>query len=212
MGGCHPLQKKVAIAASALLAGCAASGDGAQPLSLPGLPSVGSLQASVVEGPSAPVTINQSQGSATELYSRLARGAMSCWFAPGGPLKNEYIYHATADAPSRGGKAQIVIHSRDPAQPNLRGAKAFLINIEPKGEDTAAVTAENLKMPVAFATAMTEDVARWSRGEQGCGPASTAAGWAPLPPQAQTVAIETKPKRKSGKVKAKPAEPKPASP
>jgi len=212
MGVCHQSRKKVAIAVSALLAGCAATGDGAQPLSLPSLPSVGSLQPSVVEGPSAPVTINQPLGSATELYSRLARGAMSCWFAPGGPLKKDYIYHATADAPSRGGKAQIVIHSRDPALPNPRGAKAFLIDIEPKGESAASITAENLKMPAAFATAMTDDIARWSKGDQGCAAASTAVGWAPAPQQAQTVATETKAKGKSVKGKAKPAQPKPASP
>ena len=93
---------------------------------------------------------------------------MSCWFAVDGPLKKDFIFHATADAPSRGGKAEIVIHQRDPTQPNPRGAKAYLVDIEPTGESTATIKAENLKMTEAFAASMTDDVGRWSKGDQGC--------------------------------------------
>ena len=75
-----------------------------------------------------------------------------------GPLKKDYIFHATADAPSRGGKAQIVIHQRDPTQPNPRGAKAYLVSIDPTGESSATIKTENLKMTDAFAAAMTDDV------------------------------------------------------
>ncbi|MFN0219606.1 MAG: hypothetical protein ACKVP4_12430 [Hyphomicrobium sp.] len=120
-------------------------------------------------------------GSATELYARIARGANSCWFAPAGPLKRGYIYNAEADAPSRGGKAEVTIHSRAQGQPNPRGAKAYFIRIIPEGEN-AKVETENVSMSEQAAAEMTADVKRWAKGEQGCVGNSTAAGWAPQSP------------------------------
>ena len=209
-----------ALLAAAGLSACAGAGQQAQTLNLPSLPSpsVGSIAQDTVSqgaavpgmgdgGQATPIAIDQPVGSATELYSRVARGAMSCWFAANGPLKKDFIFHATADAPSRGGKAEIVIHRRDPTQPNPRGAKAYLVEIEPTGESTAAIKTENLKMTEAFAASMTDDVGRWSKGDQGCEGASTAAGWAPAPPE--TAAPAAKPKVKKGKVKA--AQSKPAA-
>ena len=108
---------------------------------------------------------------------------MKCWFAVGGPLKKDYFYHATAAPASRGGKAQIVIHERDTTQPNPRGLKSYIVNIEPTGESSATVRAENLKMTDAFAGAMTNDVARWTKGEDGCSQAPGVAGWTPSIPQ-----------------------------
>ena len=58
--------------------------------------------------PPPAMALEQGAGSATEIYSRIATGAMGCWFGASGPLKKDYIYHADADAPSRGGKAEIV--------------------------------------------------------------------------------------------------------
>ena len=185
-----------ALLAAALVAGCAGGGAQIQPLTVQESPSVGALPE-----PTA-VAIHQPIGSATELYSRVARGAMSCWFAVGGPLKKDYIYHATADAPSRGGKAEIVIHRHDPTQPNPRGAKSYRVEIEPKGESAAAVKTENLKMPEAFATAMADDVTRWSKGDQGCIGSSTVVGWAPAPPETSQPAVQ--PQRKTQK-KGQPA-------
>lgn len=185
-----------ALLATALLAGCAGGGAQIQPLTVQETPTVGALPEP------AAIAIDGPVGSATELYSRVARGAMSCWFAVGGPLKKDYIYHATADAPSRGGKAEIVIHRRDPTQPNPRGAKSYLVEIEPKGDSAATIKTENLKMPDTFATAMTDDVTRWSKGDQGCAGASTVVGWAPAPPEAAEVIAQPKPKLKK---KAKPA-------
>jgi hypothetical protein len=147
--------------------------------------------------------------SATDVYARIAHGAMGCWFAVGGPLKKDYIFHATADAPSRGGKAEIVIHQRDLTQPNPRGPKAYIVEIQPTGESSATITAENRKMPDIFAAAMTDDVSRWSKGEDGCTGPSTAAGWAPAPPEA-TVATPPAKKAKTQKAKLKAAQAKPA--
>jgi hypothetical protein len=204
----RPIPVLSALLAAAVVSACVGAGQQAQTLSLPTLPSVGSIPEGAPDATQAtPVAVDQPIGSATELYSRVARGAMACWFATNGPLKKDFIFHATADAPSRGGKAEIVIHQRDPTQPNPRGAKAFLVEIEPTGESTAAIKTENLKMTDAFAVAMTDDVGRWSKGDQGCAGASTAVGWAPAPPDAAPAAA--KPKVKKGKLKA--AQSKPAA-
>jgi len=146
-------------------------------------------------------------GSATEIYSRLARGAMSCWFAVGGPLKKNYIFHATADAPSRGGKAEIVIHERDPTQPNPRGAKAYLVGIQPIGDASATLTAENRKMPEAFAAAMTDDISRWAKGTEGCATTSPTPGWIPAPPETADAVQPAKKKAQKTKLKAAQAKP-----
>jgi hypothetical protein len=149
-------------------------------------------------------TADRPIGSATEVYARVALGANTCWFGGKGPLKKDYIYHAEADAPSRGGKSEITIHNRDPSQPNPRGAKAYKIKIEPAGE-AAALATENIKMPDAFAAAMTADVGRWSKGDQGCYGTSTAAvaGWRPQEPPAPASAAKSVKKSKAKSVAAK---------
>jgi hypothetical protein len=175
------------------LAACSSAGGDAPAWTMPSLPTVASIGAGAEERP---------VGSATELYSRVARGAVACWFGAAGQLKKDYIYHAEADAPSRGGKAEIVVHQREPAQPNPRGAKAFRVNISPVGE-TATVQTENLKMPEPIGAAMTADVGRWSKGDQGCVGASTAAGWTVPPAAAVTAApAAAKPKLKKTAAKA----------
>jgi hypothetical protein len=188
------------------LTGCAGSGGetSSPSLTLPVLPSMEQI-AAIGAG-----TADRPAGSATEVYARVALGANTCWFGAKGPLKKDYIYHAEADAPSRGGKSEITIHARDPAQPNPRGAKAYKINIEPTGE-AATLATENLKMPEAFAAAMTADVGRWSKGDQGCAGTSTAAaaGWTPAAPTA--LANSAKPAAAAKKPKAKTAAAKPAS-
>lgn len=194
--------------AAALISGCAGGGGGAPALTLPEMPkmpdlsAVSSITAAAEEPP---------QGSATELYTRIARGAVGCWFATNGPLKNGYIYHAEADAPSRGGKAEITIHVRDMAAPNPRGAKAYKVAIDPKDETNAVLATENIKMPEPMAVAMNADVGRWSRGEIGCKGASTAAGWAP---EDHTASIAPAPAAKTGKnkpAKSTAAKPAPAA-
>jgi hypothetical protein len=218
----------LALAAAVALAGCAGGGAQLPTLSLPSAPSVeAASQQATTPPPSAPGAAQQTGnvidqiggqgGSATDIYSRVATGAMKCWFAVGGPLKTDYVYHATAAPPSRGGKAQIVIHRRDPTQPNPRGAKAYLVDIDPTGEASATVRTENLKMTDAFATAMTSDITRWTKGEEGCSQSSAVAGWTPAIPQPIAEATPaTKPKtvkkaKAKSKAKAVPAQA-PASP
>jgi hypothetical protein len=125
-------------------------------------------------------------GSPTELYTRIARGAMECWFAAKGPLKGLYVYHADADPASQGGKAEIVIHAIDPTSPNPRGLRAFRIGIVPSGEK-AKLEIENLKLPEPLAASMTADIHRWAAAGVGCDDRATA-GWSPRDPAAETVA------------------------
>jgi hypothetical protein len=184
----------------AVLTGCSSAGIEAPTLALPKMPvlSVASIGSSATDKP---------VGSATEIYARVARGANTCWFVgpgPGqaGPLKKDYIYHAEADAPSRGGKAEIIIHARDPLNSNPRGAKAYRVNIDPDGE-AATLKTENLKMPEAMSAAMTADVNRWAKGDQGCAGSSTVAGWGASQPPAPTATLP--PAKKKLKVAAKTA-------
>ncbi len=170
----------------------------------PKLPTLDSVAALTAPAEAAP------KGSATELYTKVARGAVGCWFGAAGPLKKDYIYHAEADAPSRGGKAEITIHNRDLGHANPRGPKAYLIKIDPKDETSAAIATENLKMPEPMAAMMDTDVNRWSRGDAGCAGKSTAAGWSPEAPPAPAAA-PAKPDAKKPKKKAV-APAKPASP
>lgn len=190
------------------LSACANSGSGLPPLQSPP-PEVNSITL----GNAGSAAVAGAVGSATEVYSRVALGAVSCWFGKSGPLKKDYIYHAEADAASRGGKAEIVVHERDPTQPNPRGPKAYRINIDPTGEQSATVRAENMKMSAAFAAGMTGDVGRWARGDQGCAGTSTAVGWAPDAAQPdEPVAVKKVPKKSKPKAAQKKPAPKPAVP
>jgi hypothetical protein len=192
------------LACAATLGGCANAGTDtagtlAPTLALPKMPDLSAV-AAMGNGLSADKPV----GTATEIYARVARGANTCWFVgsgPGqaGPLKKDYIYHAEADAPSRGGKAEIVIHNRDVGQPNPRGPKAYRINIDPDGE-AASLKTENLKMPDAIGAAMTADVNRWAKGDQGCAGSSTVAGWG-----AQPAAVPAAPVKAAAKASAKKA-------
>ncbi|MEW5965097.1 MAG: hypothetical protein AB1749_16235 [Pseudomonadota bacterium] len=120
-------------------------------------------------------------GTPTEVYTRIARGALSCWFGANGPLKATHIFHAEAEPPHKGGRAQIVIHEKDLTAPSPRGLKAYRVQIAPDGERTT-IAVENLKLAKPLGDAMEQDVRRWGVGEIGCreaAPAWTAAAPAP---------------------------------
>lgn len=202
-----------ALLAAAALSGCAGNA--------PQLPSIGTglaadtastatsnspPPASIPGSADAPpgIPVPGAVGSATEIYSHIASGAMACWFSVNGPLKKDYIFHAAADPPSRGGggKAVITIHERDPSQPNPRGIKAYIVEILPTGEASAHVTVENRKMTDVYAAAMKDDISRWSKGEDGCSGPTTAAAW---PPRAAPVAEAASKPAKTAKKAKKPS-------
>jgi hypothetical protein len=129
------------------------------------------------------LSLNQDEvvGSPTEVYLRVARGAMACWFGSSGPMKLNYVYHAQAQPAAKGGKAEIVIHERDRKNDNQKGLRAFRVQIKPSG-DSADVAVENLKLDETLATAMEADVRRWASGALGCKP--PAGEWSPETPEA----------------------------
>ena len=126
----------------------------------PSLPALPQLTGTVTEAPIV--------GSPTEVYERVARGAMSCWFGTNGPLKANYVYHAEAEPAGKGGKAEIVIHERDrrPTE-NPKGIRAYRVAITPEDGQTTLVF-ENLKLPEPVAKAMEADARRWGTGALGC--------------------------------------------
>lgn len=152
-----------------LLAACAG---GIETASLPRLevpvPTLPKLE--LPEGP-PPVV-----GAPTEVYTRVARGALTCWLGASGPLKGTHIFHADAEPAHKGGRSEIILHERDPTAPSPRGLKAFRVVIAPDGERTT-IEVENLKLPKPVGEEMTRDVRRWGAGEIGCEPAATA--WQP---------------------------------
>lgn len=163
----------------------AAPGAGCAGLSLPALPSpeeIGrdekreppsGLQAMLI--PSGRVV-----GTPTEVYTRIARGVLTCWFGADGPLKSAYIYHAQADPASKGGNAQIRIMTRDHEASDPRALRAYLIAISP-GEGVTKVEVENRRLPEPMAVRLKEDIDRWATGQDGCGEGPVTAGWSAEP-------------------------------
>lgn len=103
----------------------------------------------------------------SEIYSRIARGAMACWFAPSSPLKQTHIFHADVAPPSDNAGAEIVIHERDRAAPSPLSLRAYKISISRTPEGTA-VAEQNFKLPDPLAKIMAEDIRRWAGGKLDC--------------------------------------------
>ena len=165
---------------AAVLAGCAGSG-----LGLPALPKPEEIAAEQNKPEptglqSIMIPTNHVVGTPTEVYTRLARGVLTCWFGADGPLKAAYIYHAQADPASKGGKAQIRIMTRDHEASDPRALRAYLIAISP-GEGWTKVEVENRRLPEPLAVRLKDDVGRWARAEDGCGEGPVTAGWSADP-------------------------------
>lgn len=175
-----PFQAGSALLLAAILAGCAGSG-----LSLPALPKPEEVAADETKPePSGLQAMilpsNRVMGSPTEVYTRIARGVLTCWFGADGPLKAAYIYHAQADPASKGGKAQIRIMTRDHEASDPRALRAYLIAIGP-GEGSTKVEVENRRLPEHLAARLKEDVDRWATAVDGCGEGPVTAGWSADP-------------------------------
>lgn len=114
-----------------------------------------------------------------EIYTRVARGALTCWFGAQGSLKATHVFHAEVAPPSAGGEAEISIQQRDRQAANPRSLRAYRISITRAGEG-AHLTAENVRMPEAVAKDMAADIVRWARGDGQCSVVGTG-GWAAGP-------------------------------
>ena len=106
----------MAMVAGIGLSGCAGSaldtsmlGPTTAALKLPEAPALPKLE---LPKPADPVL-----GTPTEVYERVGRGAVTCWFGANGPLKGTHVYEATADSPHKGGQAEISIREKEVAAP-----------------------------------------------------------------------------------------------
>lgn len=172
---------RAALAGLTALAAASGGGCSGNGSSLPSLPELtGTLSEATIVG------------SPTEVYERIARGALSCWFGSAGPLKADYVYHAEADPPGKGGKAEISIHERNRLSDNPKGQRAYRIGIALENDSTA-LTFENVKMPEATAKSMEADARRWGSGAIGCAEAQSG-GWSESTPQPPPLPTEGKKK------------------
>lgn len=110
---------------------------------------------------------NRVAGSPTEVYSQIARGANSCWFAATGQLKATHIFHADAEPSSRGGAVEIAVHVRDDQNGKSWGMRVFRVSLTPAGEQTA-IDVQNYKIPEETAALMRADVFHWAAGGTSC--------------------------------------------
>ncbi|MCC7251324.1 hypothetical protein [Hyphomicrobium sp.] len=183
MGRKHRLVVLVAL----ILAGAGAGCSGTAPQI--GLPSPAETSAGVPSATAALQGILTPQdlvkGTPTEVYTRIARGVLTCWFGADGPLKAKYIYHADAEPASKGGRSEIKIMTRDREAEDPRALRAYRVVIAPSEDRKAKVEVENLRLPQPLAERFKLDVERWSKDEPGCGEGPVTAGWGAEP------AIET---------------------
>jgi hypothetical protein len=180
VGKMHPKQATLALLALALAtAGAGCSGESAPPVL--GLPSP---QDAAAESQPSSMAALQSLlipkdlvvGTPTEVYTRVARGVLTCWFGASGPLKAAYIYHADAQPASRGGSSEIKILTRDSDADDPRALRAYRIAISPSDSKTR-VEVENVRIPEPLAARLKQDVERWAGDEAGCGEGPVTAGW-----------------------------------
>lgn len=106
-------------------------------------------------------------GTPTEVYARVAGGALRCWFGANGPLKATHIFNAEAAPPSEGGAAEIVVHERDAAARDPRGTRAFRVGFIGRG-GSVEVGISPLKIAPALSELMVRDVETWAQGGSGC--------------------------------------------
>ena len=115
-------------------------------------------------------------GTPTEVYTRVARGALTCWFGASGPLKAAYIYHAEAEPASKGGASEIKIMTRDSAAADPRALRAYRVVFAPS-EGGTRIEIENARMQEPLATRMRLDVKRWARDDEPVCEDPVTAGW-----------------------------------
>lgn len=168
----------IAIGLATALAGCAAQ----------------SITASLPKVTPVAGEPNQFDGSTTEIYGRIAAGAMRCWFAVNGQLKKSHIFHADAAPIAKGGAVEVNVLERDLVGPKPWGPKAFRITLSPASEQTT-IAVENLKMPDAIAAQMRADVFQWGQGGTEC-------KLKPIEPPSPPPAPEPAKKKIKAKVKA----------
>jgi hypothetical protein len=189
--------RRTVVACTLSLATCA---NGCAPS---GLPTLSTGTAPIETGATAPAVSSQIpveaafvvEGTPTQVYSLVARGALGCWFAAKGALKATNVFHASASPPSQGGRAEIVLHERDASLTDQRGARAFQVGFaDDAGRVRVGITV--IKVAPALAELMVRDVEVWSKGGAGCQAQALSPPQAVAPPQP---APKTKSQRDGGR-------------
>ena len=182
------MQLRPGLIGASLCAAASLPGSGCSNAAPPMLPALQQITEALTE--------SKIEGAPTDVYARIARGAMACWFGSKGPLKANHIYHAEAQPASLGGSAEIVVHERDRSSENPRGLRAFRIVITPDGDDSFLVV-ENYKLARPLADSMEKDVRRWAAGGIGCAAGDN--GWEPKAPGAPAERDKWKVRTKKGR-------------
>jgi hypothetical protein len=155
------------------LGACSQSGLPSLPTIAPGAQS--SLDPTQLEtGAVAPLpatpaaqVVSIAAGTPTDVYARVASGALRCWFGANGPLKATHIFNAEAAPPSDGGVAEIIVHERDATARDPRGTRAFRVAFVGRG-GSVEVGISPLKMVPPMSELMVKDVETWAQGGSGC--------------------------------------------
>lgn len=128
-------------------------------LALPALPDVKLFAATAY----APDSVNW-DGAPVAVYTQLAQQIRACWLTPGKTKLTNHGFHAEV-SPNDLSNAKIIIYEKDPE--GKRGVQAFRIDIS-GGSDSSTVRSENRRLDKTLDVAFKADLARWSKGEQGC--------------------------------------------
>ncbi len=165
----------------ATLSGCSGGG-----------PTLASLGTAAL-GPLPPSDSVLVDNAPTVVYAAVAQKALVCWTGAKGPLKTTHIFHADAASPTSGGRAEIVLHERDPTQTHPWGPRTFRIGFSPEGGDTnTRIDMQNIKIKREMADALRTDVIAWAQGKDSC----QAQVLQPPPPDPIPVPQKVKPGKK----------------
>ncbi len=119
-----------------------------------------------------------------DVYAKIARGALQCWFGVEGSLKATHTFHARAEPEAKGGGAQILVQTRAPENPNHGELTAYRITITPTPAGSH-VDAENARFSKSQGEIMTGDVKRWiAEGGTACSVVGSG-GWGANAPAAE---------------------------
>ena len=127
-------------------------------LALPSLPDVKLFTNTAY----APDQVNW-DGAPVAVYTQLAQQIRACWLAPATTKLTKHGFHAEVSPDSS--NAKIVIYEKDPQ--GKRGVQAFRIDIS-GGSSGSTVHSENRRLDKTMDVAFKADLARWSKGNQGC--------------------------------------------
>lgn len=127
-----------------------------------------------------PTVTKPPSGSPTDIYTRIARGALTCWLGGHGPLKGTHRFHARAEPPHKGGESTITIFKKVTDPNRNMGDRAYSILIKPSGTSAEVQTA-NHKLSAELAASFDKDVTLWAASAEGCSPEGVTAGWTAEP-------------------------------